>query len=370
MADAIVVTTWVCILVLVALAIVGTHKFEPTRGRQPLPHLIFLGCALFLSFLIPAKSQAILFSTLSTTLFGVIVPIYESIRAVCTPRPDDDTSMLQYWCTMAAVFFVASYLDDYKLVDPGVQLAFRQFELYYFVWLWLPFTDGSTLLYDYVIQPIATPILAPIAAKMGDWIHVVVTTTINAVHLWILWLFFVFLPVPLKRFVMTAVGVAYPLLASTVALTTTEDKDDDTFWLTYWSCYGTLFVLVDWLERWLGIIPGFYAGVLFGTVYLMLPMFNGAEKLFRNVLVPIAGMRDMLLLRDAVRVKKDMIRSLPPDRREEVRKAIAGFFSEGEAEDYRESQKQVSNWWKMRVGGLRIRNNGYGSVDGQENNVV
>lgn len=68
--------------------------------------------------------------------------------------------------------------------------------------------------------------------------------------------------------------------------------------------------------------------MIFTTVYLMLPMFQGAEKVFRNVLVPLAGLRELLLLRDAIRVKKDMFKHLSPERAKSVRAAIAKFYQE------------------------------------------
>ena len=137
----------------------------------------------------------------------------------------------------------------------------------------------------------------------------------------------------------------------------------DTFWLTYWSCYGLLFLIMDWLETYLvsacaivwscrkrvliaerrnahltlitfgtqrcqqGVIWGFYSVIIFSTVYLMLPMFQGSDKLFRNVLVPLAGLRESLLLRDALLLKKDLMASLPPERQIELRKLITYSFN-------------------------------------------
>jgi len=147
----------------------------------------------------------------------------------------------------------------------------------------------------------------------------------STISQWFLWAFFMILPKDLKRFVTIAVGTVFPLMASITAIST-PDKTDDTFWLTYWSCYGLLFVLMDWLETYIGRIWGFYTVVIFSTVYLMLPMFQGSEKLFRNVLVPLAGLKESLLLRDAVMLKKQILDSLPADRQSEVRKLIAYSF--------------------------------------------
>ena len=62
------------------------------------------------------------------------------------------------------------------------------------------------------------------------------------------------------------------------------------------------------------------------TLYLMLPMFNGADVIFRNVLVPIAGQREALLLKDAKMLAKTMIKQLPASRHGEAGEAVAQAF--------------------------------------------
>lgn len=61
-------------------------------------------------------------------------------------------------------------------------------------------------------------------------------------------------------------------------------------------------------------------------------MFQGADKLFRKVLVPLAGLQEMLMLRDAIQVKKQMFHDLDPDRAKTVRMAIAKFYADDSAE--------------------------------------
>lgn len=135
-----------------------------------------------------------------------------------------------------------------------------------------------------------------------------------------------FLPASFKRIVAVCIGTIYPEISSIVAAST-EEVADDTYWLTYWSVYGCLFLIMEILETYLGRIPGFYTLIILATVYLMLPMFMGADKLFRKVLVPLAGLQEMLMLRDAIQVKKQMLHDLPPERAHSVRKAIAKFYA-------------------------------------------
>jgi receptor expression-enhancing protein 5/6 len=75
-----------------------------------------------------------------------------------------------------------------------------------------------------------------------------------------------FFPEPARRFAVVVVGTIYPMAASTVALTTREDGTDDTFWLTYWSCFSLLFLAMDYLENFVGQIRGFYSLCLAATV--------------------------------------------------------------------------------------------------------
>ena len=63
----------------------------------------------------------------------------------------------------------------------------------------------------------------------------------------------------------------------------------------------------------------------------MLPMFQGADKLFRRVLVPLAGLQEMLMLRDAIQVKKSMLKDLNPERAAAVRQTIAKFYADDNA---------------------------------------
>ena len=60
----------------------------------------------------------------------------------------------------------------------------------------------------------------------------------------------------------------------------------------------------------------------------MLPMIGGAEKIFRKILVPLFGMTELLMVRDAFLVKKNLLKDLQPERAQLVRQTIADFFKE------------------------------------------
>lgn len=83
----------------------------------------------------------------------------------------------------------------------------------------------------------------------------------------------------------------------------------------------------------------------------MLPMFQGADKVFRKILVPLAGLQELLMLRDAIAVKKKMLKDLPPERAKSVRKAIAKFYNDDDGTvDPLELKKEFMSGWQ----GLKI----------------
>ena len=132
-------------------------------------------------------------------------------------------------------------------------------------------------------------------------------------------------PAALKRLAVVGVGTAYPVAATMVAASTGDTVAEDK-WLTYWSCFSIVTLVMTLVERTAGAPLGLYTASLASTLYLMLPMFNGADVIFRNVLVPIAGQREALLLKDAKTLAKNMVKQLPASRHGEAGEAIAEAF--------------------------------------------
>jgi hypothetical protein len=230
-----------CSLVLLAAVAVGYHSLARTYGRVWRYHAMYWGAAVVLTLTVGATPAApYMWSDLTTTVLGVALPIYESVRAVCTPGGSDDKAWLQYW-EFGGVLFLSTTWVDHVLDD---NLYWDAFLTFGFVWLYFPLTDGAVLIYDKVTLPFVVPHVRPLAAKMDNLIAMLYQTMINAVHLWILWIVFLFLPQGLKRILAVCIGTVYPLVSS-IAASATEDYEDDTYWLTYWSCYGCLFLVMD-----------------------------------------------------------------------------------------------------------------------------
>mmetsp|Transcript_23430 Transcript_23430/g.25829 ORF Transcript_23430/g.25829 Transcript_23430/m.25829 type:complete len:410 (+) Transcript_23430:92-1321(+) len=321
------ITFFVAIGLLVVAASLY-HKTERNYGKDLDIHMFYWGgmvaVGIIISFVPVGKY---VFSGLSYTFIGAWLPIYESIRAVCSPMEDDDKTWLQYWLVGGILFIATAWVDD--VTNDQVDVYWHAFLFGFFFWLYYPKTDGAYIIYEKITKPYLAPKVKPFATDMDNMIQNAYAMLMNVAHLWIVGLFFVFLPAGLKRIVAIAIGTGYPLVSS-IGAAVSEEIEDDTYWLTYWSCYGILFITMDILENWIGWIPGFYALVICASVYLMLPMFNGADKVFRKVLVPLAGLKELLMLRDAIMIKKQMLKDLDPERAEFVRKAIAKFYNEHE----------------------------------------
>ena len=156
---------------------------------------------------------------------------------------------------------------------PSIAEHWYEFEFFILLWLLLPFTDGSTFMFDKITAPLFGGIAESVKNKMEGRMSVIVIF-INSSYLWIMWFTFMTLDDEARRFIVIAVGTIYPIVASTVACTTRSDQKDDSFWLTYWTCFSILFIMMDYLENFIGKIPGFYSICLCATVYLFLPMVS------------------------------------------------------------------------------------------------
>ena len=177
---------------------------------------------------------------------------------------------------------------------------------------------------------------------MDGWIAILLAL-VNTSYLWFLWFAFMTLPEEARRFLVVAAGTAYPMVASIMAATASDDddtttssnsgllvEDADTFWLTYWACFNILFLAMDYLENFIGEIRGFYSICLVSTIYLFLPMFRGADVIYRHILIPLTGHQKELILHDTWKVRLRIEKAIPDDsvRSEVLSKASEIFTKE------------------------------------------
>jgi len=315
-----------CIVLFWVLIYLSMHKLRRNGGRNVWYHVGYFTAVALIIYLLPNDLALDAFNPITITLVCTLYPIYESIRAVCTVDTDDDTSMLQYWIAQGILSFASAWVNDVTNDHPLVRQYWFECLFFYYVWLLLPFTDGAALLYDCVTEPFIVPLIAPYAKKMSNSINAIVTAFINAFHLWFVWFAFFFLSPNLKSIIAICIGTVYPFMASIIAVSTPQG-DDDTYWLTYWSCYGILYLIMGFFEHWLKRVPGFYIMYILATIYLMLPMFKGADAIFRSILVPLSGQTEMLMLRDASILRMELESKIPESRRAQVLDAVSKTFA-------------------------------------------
>ena len=158
--------------------------------------------------------------------------MFELIRVASPPTS-------KYWMLGGVLFMLTTWVDDVIQAEKN-DVVWLGSLLFSFFWLYFPLTCGALLVYDKVTEPILGPRLRPLQKKMNNIIVYIYQTLANAVHLYLVWIIFMFLPAGLKRIISIALGTVYPFICSVTALAT-DEIDDDTYWLTYGAVYGCLF---------------------------------------------------------------------------------------------------------------------------------
>lgn len=315
------------VLAASAVFFLAMRNVPRTKGTKVVNHFVFILVSGLTLYFLPEFIQNILFSKEGVLIIGTIFPIYESIRAVVSIEKADDVAWVEFWIASGTFTYCTEWMDVVAEQHPHIAEHWYEFEFLALLWFILPFTDGSTLMFDNITRPIFGAMFTNLKQKMDRRIALIVMV-VNWGHLWVLWMTFTSLDEEARRFIVVAVGTVYPIIASTVACTTTTDEHDDSFWLTYWASFSIVFMMMDYLENFVGKITGFYSLCLCATVYLFLPMFNGADAVFRNILAPLSGQYEAMLLRDVHILKVEILKKIPERKRDSFLKQAASLFVE------------------------------------------
>lgn len=238
-----------------------------------------------------------------------------------TDSGSDDRTWLCYWVVYGIFQYTTEFIDQLAQKNDSIYTYWHTFE----VDLILPITDGATLIYNTLAQPYLLPLITPIKNAADGWIAGVALTAVNASYIW--WFSFIFmqLPVTVKRYSVMIVGSVLPVASTIIALASTADNSE-VRWLTYWPCFSLLFIIMIGVEKFVGSFKGLYVMTLAATLYLMLPMFDGSMKVFRNVLVPLCGQQELLIIRDAQALAGELLKKIPGARQEYARQEAANAF--------------------------------------------
>jgi hypothetical protein len=125
-------------------------RIPRSRGKNPIFHLLYLAAVLTTLFLLPAFIQDEVFSPGGVLVIGTVIPIYESIVAVCTIGEADDNAWLQFWITSGSLAYATEFIDNVREKFPEGGEHWYEFEFFFTLWLLLPFTDGAAVIQDKV----------------------------------------------------------------------------------------------------------------------------------------------------------------------------------------------------------------------------
>jgi len=336
----------VAVAIIFAIVIAALmSKVERTKGKNNFFHLAFVCLAVVFVLVSPEGFHRAVFSPVGIAIVAGIYPCYVSVVAVASPQEEDDKAILQYWLVASILQYFTAWMNilmgkhsselTSNTANGEVNMIYNKwwsgFSFFFLLWLIIPWTDGSYLIHNKITAPFLTPIIEPFAKNFNVFFSALISTSVNGIYIWVFFVAFHWCPDPVKSILTISVGIVYPWICSVVAAHT-DEVEDDTYWLTYWSCYGLLFLAMQFIEQYSGSILGFYYVILAATIYLMLPMFQGSEKVFRYVLVPLFGQHEMLILRDAKAIEKQLLRTISKKRVPSVRKAISDRFSRNYSE--------------------------------------
>ena len=88
-----------------------------------------------------------------------------------------------------------------------------------------------------------------------------------------------------STYITVAIGVAYPVFMSFIALES-EGGDDDKQWLTYWVVFGILNIIDNFAGFILSFIPFYFFLKLCFLIFLMHPSTKGATMVYNTYILP------------------------------------------------------------------------------------
>lgn len=124
-----------------------TKAFAQAEEKTGIDRLyIFLGLLTFLAlYLVFGLGQQLV-----CNIIGFVYPAYQSIKALESPKKEDDTKWLTYWVVFA-VFTIVEFFSEYIVCWFPVYWLFK---CIFYVWLMAPTEyNGSLILYRRIIRP-------------------------------------------------------------------------------------------------------------------------------------------------------------------------------------------------------------------------
>jgi receptor expression-enhancing protein 5/6 len=102
-------------------------------------------------------------SSILTTIVAIAYPVYKSFLAIESKSSNDDQQWLTYWVVYSLFYFIDEVFGCLLTVIPFYALL----RVCFFVWMFLPTTQGATKIYSYVVKPLLSKYGDKIDATMG-----------------------------------------------------------------------------------------------------------------------------------------------------------------------------------------------------------
>ncbi|KYM76606.1 PREDICTED: receptor expression-enhancing protein 5 [Atta cephalotes] len=125
-----------------------TKMFALAEEKTGIDRLyIFVGSLILLAiYLVFGLGQQLV-----CNIVGFVYPAYQSMKALESPKKEDDTKWLTYWVVFA-VFTIVEFFSEYIVSWFPVYWLFK---CVFYVWLMAPIAEynGSLILYRRIIRP-------------------------------------------------------------------------------------------------------------------------------------------------------------------------------------------------------------------------
>uniref|UniRef100_A0A0N5BIR4 Receptor expression-enhancing protein n=1 Tax=Strongyloides papillosus TaxID=174720 RepID=A0A0N5BIR4_STREA len=125
-------------------------KYEEATGQKR-ETLIYGTCGIIALYLCFGYAAQVL-----CNMIGYAYPCYKSIQAIKTEEKEDDTKWLMYWCVFGWFTCVDFFADNIFGWFPIYYL----FKAVFLLYLALPWTNGSVLMYKRYVEPLSDKIEA------------------------------------------------------------------------------------------------------------------------------------------------------------------------------------------------------------------
>jgi len=307
---------YICLFVVGILILYVLQGIKPTGGRNVWAHTIYLIVSILILIFHPHTFGDLVLSRFGVFVVGTIFPCFMSLKALMSPQETDDTRWLMYWICFSLFTFATEWAD----VIAKYFSYWFEIQFFILIWLQLPLTDGISLSYDLWVVPLMKPVFEQAGASIQSrWFLVcLISFCVHAFDLMVLLIVLFIMPDIMAAFIVICIGLIYPVFGSMAAISNAK-SDANYKWLMYWVGFAIVRGAMEfadeiapWLEH-----DMLHKLLLVTVVWLQLPIFKGAETMFREVLVPLAGLQADLCVADlrktfekAARMKPDSSRRI------------------------------------------------------------